>query len=98
MRFEWDEAKNLANKLKHGVSFEAAASVFFDPNELTEEDLDSWGEQRWRTIGRSDAGTHLLVIHAERGIIEGELLVRIISARVATSTERKRYEREVRYR
>lgn len=98
MRFEWDQAKNLANKLKHGISFEAAATVFDDPGEVTEEDLDSHGEQRWRTIGRSHAGTHLLVIHAERGIIEGELLVRIISARLATGTERKRYEREVGHR
>lgn len=98
MRFEWDQAKNLANKQKHGVSFEAAASVFDDPHEFTEEDLDSWDEQRWRTIGRSGAGTHLLVIYTERGIVDGELLVRIISARAATGTERKRYEREIRYR
>lgn len=35
MRFEWDEAKNDANKRKHGVSFEAASTVFDDPNEIS---------------------------------------------------------------
>ena len=28
MKFEWDENKNEANKIKHGVSFEEAESVF----------------------------------------------------------------------
>ncbi|HEY5161717.1 MAG TPA: BrnT family toxin, partial [Terriglobales bacterium] len=31
MRFEWDEEKNRRNKLKHGISFQAAAVVFDDP-------------------------------------------------------------------
>lgn len=29
--FEWDEAKAASNLLEHGVSFEAAREVFFDP-------------------------------------------------------------------
>jgi uncharacterized DUF497 family protein len=29
-RFEWDEAKNLANQRKHGVSFQLASQVFLD--------------------------------------------------------------------
>jgi uncharacterized protein len=31
MRFEWEEAKNLSNQRKHGVSFEQASAVFHDP-------------------------------------------------------------------
>jgi len=31
MRFEWDSAKAARNLRKHGVSFEEAVSVFYDP-------------------------------------------------------------------
>ncbi len=34
MEFEWDEAKNQINQLKHGVSFEEAGTVFYDENAL----------------------------------------------------------------
>ncbi len=30
-RCEWDEAKDLSNQRKHGVSFEEASKVFYDP-------------------------------------------------------------------
>lgn len=98
MRFEWDEAKNRANKLKHGISFEMAATVFDDPDAITEDDRDSFGEARWRTIGRSQLGTHLFVIHADRTMMDGEETTRIISARKAGKEERRRYERRAAYR
>jgi uncharacterized DUF497 family protein len=31
MRFEWDEGKNAANLLKHGISFEEAQLIFEGP-------------------------------------------------------------------
>ena len=31
LKFQWDKNKNAANKIKHGVSFETAKIVFFDP-------------------------------------------------------------------
>ena len=31
MRFEWNEKKAAGNLVKHGVSFEEAATVFGDP-------------------------------------------------------------------
>ena len=34
-QFEWDEAKADANARKHGVTFELASTIFFDPNVLT---------------------------------------------------------------
>lgn len=52
MQFEWDEAKAAANLAKHGVSFEDAAQVFFDP--LLYDGLDDrfeYGEERWVAIG-----------------------------------------------
>lgn len=38
--FEWDPAKAGQNLTKHGVSFEEAQSVFFDPSSITVSDPD----------------------------------------------------------
>ena len=87
-RFEWDEAKALANLRKHGVPFEEAASVFSDPLAYTFGDPDhSVGEQRLLTFGISQSGRLLVVAHAERG-----RSIRVISARTATRHERVLYE------
>jgi len=88
MRFEWDRGKAQRNLRKHGVSFEEAVSVFHDPLSATFDDLDhSSGERRFITVGYSSRGRLLVVSHTERG---GAL--RIISARLATTHERKRHE------
>jgi uncharacterized DUF497 family protein len=101
VRFEWDEAKNLANKRKHGISFEEASHVFFDPLHVVVEDRVLDGEQRWQALGvvKRNAGSLilLLVAHTIRdesktnGYVE---VVRIISARKATPEERRVYEVE----
>jgi uncharacterized protein len=88
MRFEWDRAKAEANRRKHRVSFDEAATVFFDPLSLTVADPDhSAGERRFVTIGTSSTGRLLVVSHTERGVV-----LRVISARPASAAERKRYE------
>jgi uncharacterized DUF497 family protein len=46
IRFEWDEAKNLSNQRKHGVSFEEASQVFLDPLHIVVADRVVDGEQR----------------------------------------------------
>jgi uncharacterized protein len=87
-RFEWDDSKAAANLRKHGVPFEEAASVFFDPLAYTFNDPDhSVGESRLVTFGVSRAGHLLVVAHVERG-----RAIRIISARRATRSEREIYE------
>lgn len=93
VRFEWDPDKAAANVRKHGVSFEAASFVFFDPFAITEQDRIEDGEHRWRTLGAAHGLTLLVVAHtiAEKGEVE---VIRIISARRADRTERKRYEEE----
>ena len=48
--FEWDQQKNDANKLKHGISFEDTLPVFHDEQAVTIEDSHH-GEQRWKTLG-----------------------------------------------
>ena len=50
--FEWDEAKNRANVLKHGVGFELAQRAFLDPDRIIAEDLEhSSAESRYFCIG-----------------------------------------------
>ena len=52
--FEWDTEKAESNLQKHGVSFDEAATVFFDPLSLTNPDpLHSAVESRFVTTGLS---------------------------------------------
>ena len=38
--FEWNAAKDAANRAKHGVPFALAQYAFFDPRRVIAEDLD----------------------------------------------------------
>ena len=87
MRFEWDRAKAEANRRKHRLSFDEAVSVFYDPLSATFPDPEAISEERFVTIGRSSRGRLLVVAHTEQ-----DETIRIISARQATSHERKRHE------
>ncbi|MFZ0962688.1 MAG: BrnT family toxin [Terriglobia bacterium] len=88
MHIEWDVAKAAHNLRKHRVSFEEASSVFYDPLAVTGTDPEhSEGEERLITFGMSPAGQLLVVSHTER-----DEAIRIISARIATRTERRIYE------
>ncbi|OGQ17172.1 MAG: hypothetical protein A2138_27170 [Deltaproteobacteria bacterium RBG_16_71_12] len=86
MDFRWDEAKARANHAKHGVSFEEAAEVFADPLALVVEDVAH--PERLIIIGSSMSARVLLVVFIERD----EDRIRIVSARLATSHERRHYE------
>ena len=91
IRFVWDEWKNRQNQVKHGVSFEEAESVFFDEQAREYFDPDhSEEEDRFLLVGRSYKLRILLICHCYR---EGERIIRIISARRATKTERSAYPR-----
>jgi uncharacterized DUF497 family protein len=69
MRFEWDEAKNIANQRKHDIDFETA---------------------RWLAVGALDRVVIVVVDHTYRQ--DGpEERIRLISARHATTHERKLY-------
>lgn len=85
MRFEWDEEKNVINKQKHKISFETAAHVFEDPQCIEMYDFEhSTDEDRYIAIGK--VGDVLFVVFTER-----KDSLRLISARLATSTERSLY-------
>jgi uncharacterized DUF497 family protein len=92
--FEWDEAKNLSNQRKHGVSFEEAGQVFRDPFYVSVQDRIEDGEERWQTFGLVDGVLLLMVAHTVREEGATEAVIRIISARRATANERRRYENE----
>jgi len=92
MRFEWDARKSRINQTKHnGLDFETAARVFNDPSVVLIEDRIVEGEQRWHAIG-AVSGALLLVAHVYReDNIDGEEIIRIISAREANQRERRIY-------
>ena len=79
--------KAASNRLKHGVSFEEAVSVFYDP--LAATVVDPEGEYRFITTGLSGAGRLLVVVYADWGHT-----LRIISTRLANRREKKMYENE----
>ena len=87
IEFEWDVEKYAVNLWKHNVKFEEAAEVFFDPeNQFGAASVKD--ESREYVIGYSLSSRILLVVFVERGV-----RTRIISARCATSQERKEYEK-----
>jgi uncharacterized DUF497 family protein len=88
VRFEWNDQKALANVKRHGVTFGEATEVFYDPNAVEGSDPEhSKDEGRFIIIGYSSRRL-LFVVFAQR---LGDL-IRIISARLPTPTERDAYE------
>ena len=82
---EWDASKNQANIQKHRISFATAALVFADNDRIEYYDaVHSIDEDRYIVIGM--VKNVLFVVYTMRGD-----MVRIISARLATKTERKIY-------
>jgi uncharacterized DUF497 family protein len=93
LSFESDPAKEIENIRKHGISFGAAQSVFADQFAIEEDDQVVEGEVRQRTIGMTAGVLVITVSHTNRGGERiGDEIARIISARKATRSERKRYE------
>ena len=92
-QFEWDEAKAAANERKHGVTFELASSVFYDPRLLTVADLEhSDNEKRWFSVGIARNGVVLSVVYLWSEVDPAVIKIRLISARKATQAERQQYE------
>lgn len=91
IEFEWDRSKAKINLKKHGISFEEAKTVFFDEYavQFYDEAHSELGDDRFLLLGVSNQSNVLLICHCERS--DGEI-IRIISARKATASERKFYE------
>jgi uncharacterized protein len=89
MKFDWDENKAVSNLSKHGVSFEEAKTVFDDPLYVDFYDpAHSEEEDRYLIVGESSQRRLLIASYTEK---RGNL-IRLISAREVTRTERKVYE------
>jgi uncharacterized DUF497 family protein len=87
--FVWDENKNKKNIIEHKISFEEAKTVFYDINAKVIFDPEhSKNEDRFIILGLSKFLNILVVCHCYR---ENENIIRIISARKATTKERKQY-------
>ncbi|MEZ4266914.1 MAG: BrnT family toxin [Myxococcota bacterium] len=95
MTFDWDPAKNRANQKKHGLSFEDAVGVFEAEGDALElfDEKHSEFEDRFITIGPIQGGL-VLVIWTERV----DDIIRVISARWATLSERRLYRRHMEQR
>ena len=90
MLFEWDDNKNIKNKKKHKISFEVAKLVFEDPLAYSKPDEFVQDEERYNTLGMV-GNVVLFVVHTYR-FQAGKEVIRLISARKATSYERRLYE------
>ena len=87
MRFEFDDAKSAANKLKHGIDFVEAQAIWTDPDR-TEIPARSLDEPRYQVIGRiSGIAWSAFVTYRNETI-------RIISVRRARAEEEARYVAE----
>jgi uncharacterized DUF497 family protein len=84
MKIEFDLFKSKSNQVKHGVSFEEAATALLDPMALVKEDPDCENEHRWILVGISYQARLLTVVYTLR-----EENIRLISARKATRKEEK---------
>ena len=89
VHYEWDEDKAASNLQKHGVDFADAVGVFNDPLAFSMSDDDP-GEERFIGLGTDTLGRLLVVVYTFR--VEK---IRIISARHATPSERKTYQRNL---
>ncbi len=93
LRFEWDAAKAASNGRKHRVTFQQAATVLLDPLAVSiRDEAHSDGEVRWVTVGQTEDGALVVVVHTYHDIGTHAADVRIISARPATRSERRNYE------
>ncbi|WP_063993866.1 BrnT family toxin [Bradyrhizobium sp.] len=81
--FEWDEEKNRANLIKHGISFDDASQVFYERVVIKRSNRKD--EERWIAIGKLDDRL-LTVIFTRR-----DKAIRIISARRPRPDEKRAY-------
>jgi uncharacterized DUF497 family protein len=89
LKFEWDARKAEINPTKHSVSFEEAVTMFGDPlGQIIDDPRHSTEEERFVLLGQSELGRILVVMFTERGDV-----IRLISARRATSREQRAMKR-----
>ena len=86
MEFQWDSDKDVANRVKHGISFDEAKHIFDGIVYTVVDDRSDYGEVREISIGSLDMEIVVTVVHTDRN---GK--IRLISARRANRKERRMY-------
>jgi uncharacterized DUF497 family protein len=89
VRYEWDEAKRLANIQKHGIDFTGIEKVFAGKTVTILDDRFDYGESRFISLGLL-SGRVIVIAHTET-----DEVIRIISARKATKNEEAGYLQEI---
>ena len=89
MRFEWDERKRQSNLDKHGVDFADLEPIFAGETVTVLDDRFDYGEYRFITFGVL-SGVVLAIAHTET-----DEVIRVISARKATSHEEESYFKQI---
>ena len=92
MKITWDSVKAKSDRLKHRIFFSEVESVFYDPDSISFEDVDSKGEARFIVIGLDSLRRLVVVAYTYRGSC-----IRLISARRASKAEQKVYEKGIRF-
>ncbi|MBU4317965.1 MAG: BrnT family toxin [Proteobacteria bacterium] len=90
MEITWDPNKAEINFEKHKIRFSDAEMVLYDPFSMTLEDQVVSAERRFVTVGADATGRIVAVVYSYR-----KDTIRLISARKATSKERKQYEKRI---
>lgn len=86
MYFEWDEEKRKANLRKHGIDFRDVEDMFRHPMLTVRDERVEYGEERWVSVGWIKSVTGVVIYTEQIGDV-----IRVISARKATSQEVRRY-------
>jgi uncharacterized DUF497 family protein len=89
IHFVWDRRKARLNLRKHGVAFETACEIFFDPFVTFIGIEVVRGEERESAIGMTGDWKLLKVAY-----VFSPAFIRLISARTASIHERKNYEEQ----
>lgn len=91
MKFGWDENKRLKTLRERGIDFIDVVEIWNDGQRQERRDLRrEYGEARTQTIGRLKFNL-LFVVYTNRSLENGELVTRIISARIANARECEQY-------
>ena len=93
MRFVWDEEKSDRNLADRGFDFAFAAVIFAGPTLERIDTRQDYGEVRRIALGIAD-GIPLTVVYTDRAEA-GEVVRRIISARVSSRRERQAYRQVI---
>jgi uncharacterized DUF497 family protein len=87
----WNPSKAKTNELKHGICFTDVEAVFYDEYAICIEDPDAVGERRFITIARDSLGRIVVAVYKYE-----DVSIRIISARKASKSECRAYEKGIR--